>query len=165
MDKSTQIVHFVQNNIFFQTILVSVALIINIIPQLNNLAYASTKVFHVVLIYLSMQWLRELTNMIISEKNHENSNGRDIKPLQDSLRKSCYVLIFFTIQCGIIDLLSFGGIVIYYGCIATQELIDKGVVFLILVFLIHIAQIMVDISLTVNLFRSIPIINGCIKFT
>lgn len=162
MDKRAQIIYFVQNNIFFQAILVSAALIINIVPRFNNIAYASIKVFHVILIYLAMQWVQEIAILMKSEEI-EHKIIKDHQSAQKALRKTWYIITIFAFQCGLLDLVYFGVVIIYHGCIVTQELTDKGIILLILVFLIHIGQLFVDTSLIINLFRSRTIIDSYVK--
>ena len=160
MDRCNAVIYYTQINLFFLTMLTIIALILNIIPQVNHLAYASTRIIHVGLIFFSMEWLREISTMIIVGKIGGSKRDNQTKSVE-SLKRICYMLLFFVSQCLLVDLIYLGGVIIYYGCIVTHIILDKGIVFILIIGAIHFSQILVDISLAINYYRSLKLIKAC----
>ena len=148
------IVYHIRLYTFSLTLLVVLSLLLSIVPAIHLSAYAATKIFHIVLIYLTMDWLREMVNGVL--------HGKDRKTLSN-LKYLCYILLIITIQCLLIDLLSFGGVIIYYDTIATNNLVNKGIIFLVFLYTVQILQILIDGCLLVGFSNSLTILGQCLK--
>lgn len=109
------------------------------------------------LIYFTMDWLRELSNLVITH-NHDS-----LTKLSVGFKRAPTILLFFGFSAVILDLVYFGAVIIYWDTVHTHNLMNKGIFFLLFIYVVNLIQVGIDITAIVNIYRSWSILDTCLK--
>jgi hypothetical protein len=159
------VINYIEKLITTVTILIVVSLIISIVPRINELAFPATLIIHVVIVFYGLSWLSELKQgILISELKQSTDNaalvilnGKKLESINSASRRAAQVLLVFSIQSLVINLVYFSAVIVYYNTIVAQIIIDKGFFFIIVYYIVGIGQIFVDIGLIISLSKCLKI--------
>lgn len=132
-------------------------LMLSIIPNLNHVAFGASRIPHILVLYLVMSI--QIPRVGEWDRLTKQSDAKKKKELVNNFLNVIWMNLLVLLVAAIIDGTYFGGVIIYYGCVFTNELLQKGILFVILVSITYLSQFCLDIWYIYQMSRMIEFLN------